>query len=143
MKRRFALLSAAGATLIATDATRAQVASSGVKERIVIQVSTPEPKLWNQALNYIDNLRELYGADKVEIELVALGLGLGVLKLESTQGPRVADALKAGVHVSACQVTMRRQKLKPEDMLPDIGYVPGGLGQVIKRQHEGWSYITG
>lgn len=143
MKRRLALLSAAGAAMIATAAARAQSASSAGKERVVIQVSTPDPKLWNQALNYIENLRELYGPDKVEIELVALGHGIGVLKLDSTQGPRVADGLKAGVHVSACEVTMRRQKLGREDMLPNIGYVPAGLGQVIKRQREGWAYITG
>lgn len=143
MKRRLALLSAAGVALTTTEAARAQAPTGTGTERVVIQVSTPEPKLWNQALNYIENLRELYGPDKVEIELVALGLGLGVLKLESTQGPRVADALKVGVHISACEVTMRRQKLTREDMLPKIGYVPAGLGQVIKRQREGWAYITG
>ena len=143
MKRRLALLSAAGAAVATTEAARAQGSSSTGKERVVIQVSSPDTKLWNQALNYIENLREFYGPDKVEIELVALGLGLGVLKLDSTQGPRVADGLKLGVHVSACEVTMRRQKLGREDMLPNIGYVPAGLGQVIKRQREGWSYITG
>ena len=143
MKRRLALLSAAGAAMVATEAARAQSASSAGKERVVIQVSTPDQKLWNQALNYIENLREFYGSDKVEIELVALGHGIGVLKLDSIQGPRVADGLKLGVHVSACEVTMRRQKLGREDMLPNIGYVPAGLGQVIKRQREGWAYITG
>ena len=143
MKRRLALLSVAGAAMVATEAARAQSASSAGKERVVIQVSTPDPKLWNQALNYIENLREFYGPDKVEIELVALGHGIGVLKLDSIQGPRVADGLKLGVHVSACEVTMRRQKLGREDMLPNIGYVPAGLGQVIKRQREGWAYITG
>ena len=143
MKRRLALLSAAGAAVAATKAARAQGSSSTGKERVVIQVSSPDTKLWNQALNYIENLREFYGPEKVEIELVALGLGLGVLKLDSTQGPRVADGLKLGVHVSACEVTMRRQKLGREDMLPNIGYVPAGLGQVIKRQREGWAYITG
>lgn len=143
MKRRLALLSAAGAAVAATEAARAQGSSSTGKERVVIQVSSPDTKLWNQALNYIENLREFYGPDKVEIELVALGLGLGVLKLDSTQGPRVADGLKLGVHVSACEVTMRRQKLGRDDMLPNIGYVPAGLGQVIKRQREGWAYITG
>jgi intracellular sulfur oxidation DsrE/DsrF family protein len=142
MKRRIALLSAAGAAVAAAEAVHAQATPSAGMERVVIQVSTPEQKLWNQAVNYIENLRELYGADKVEIELVALGHGLGVLKLDSTQAPRIAEALKAGVHVSACQVTMRRQKLKPEDMLPNIGYVTAGLGQIIKRQHEGWSYIS-
>jgi intracellular sulfur oxidation DsrE/DsrF family protein len=99
--------------------------------------------MWNQALNYVENLRELFGADKVEIEVVALGHGIDVLKLESTQGSRVADALKAGVHVSACEVTMRRRKLTRDDMLPNIGYVAAGLGQIIKRQREGWAYISG
>lgn len=143
MKRRNALLSTAGLSLavLATADARAQPVAG--KERVVIQVSTPEQKLWNQALNYLDNLREIYGPENVELELVALGLGIGVLKMESTQGPRIADALKGGVHVSACEVTMRRQKLKRDDMLPNIGYVPAGLGQIIKRQREGWAYVTG
>jgi intracellular sulfur oxidation DsrE/DsrF family protein len=38
---------------------------------------------------------------------------------------------------------MSRQKLQKQDMLPDIGYVPAGLGQIIKRQRDGWSYISG
>jgi intracellular sulfur oxidation DsrE/DsrF family protein len=143
MKRRLALLSAAGATVVATEAARAQGSSSTGKERVVVQVSGPDKMLWNQALNYIENLSELYGPDKVEIEMVALGLGLGVLKLDSTQGPRVADALKLGVQISACEVTMRRQKVTREDMLPKIGYVAAGLGQIIKRQREGWAYISG
>jgi intracellular sulfur oxidation DsrE/DsrF family protein len=144
MKRRLALLSAAGAAAVAaTEPARAQATSSGGKERVVIQVSTPEQKMWNQALNYLENLRDLYGADKVQLELVALGHGIGVLKLDSTQGPRVADALKQGLLVSACEVTMRRQKLTRDDMLPNIGYVPAGLGQILKRQREGWGYISG
>ncbi len=142
MKRRIAL---AGAALAATaQAARAQPASAG-RERVVIQVSTPDPRMWNQAMNYIENLRELYGPDKVEIDIVALGLGIGLLKMDSTQGPRVSDALKLGgsVQVNACEVTMRRQKLAKEDMLPGIGFVPAGLGEVIRRQREGWAYISG
>jgi intracellular sulfur oxidation DsrE/DsrF family protein len=142
MNRRLAVLSTAGAALAGAAAAHAQ-APGAAKERVVIQISTPDPKMWNQALNYLENLRDLYGADKVELEVVALGQGIGVLKLEATQGPRVADALKAGVKVNACEVTMRRQKLSREDMLPNIGYVPAGLGQIIKRQREGWAYISG
>ena len=141
MKRRLALLSAAGAAMIATEAARAQASSNAGIEHVVIPVSTPDQKLWNQALNYIENLRELYGPDRVEIELVALGHGLGVLKLDSTQGPRVADAVKLGVHISACEVTMRRQKLTREDMLPKIGYVPAGVVELMTRQKEGYAYI--
>ena len=143
MERRIALLAGAGLGVAAATAAHAQGSARPSRERVVIQVSTPEQRLWNQALNYIENLRELYGAENVELEIVALGLGIGVLKLDSTQGPRVADALKVGVHVSACEVTMRRQKLVRDDMLPNIGFVPAGLGQIIKRQREGWAYISG
>ena len=143
MKRRIALLAGAGLSAAAATASHAQSPTRPGRERVVIQVSTPEQRLWNQAFNYLENLSEIYGADKVELEIVALGFGLGVLKLESTQGPRVADALKAGVHVSACEVSMRRQKVTRDDMLPNIGFVPAGLGQIIKRQREGWAYISG
>ena len=142
MKRRIALLSGAGLTLAATAVAQAQTPAHPGRERVVIQVSTPDQRLWNQAFNYLENLREIYGPDNIELEIVALGFGIGVLKLESTQGPRVAEALKAGVHVSACEVTMRRQKLTRDDMLPNLGYVPAGLGQIIKRQREGWAYIS-
>lgn len=141
MKRRLTLLTAAGVAM--AGMTDAALAASRAKERVVIQVSTPDPKMWNQALNAIENLRELYGTDSVEVELVALGHGLSMLKLESTQGPRVAAALAMNdVHISACQVTMRRQKLTKEDLLPNLGFVPSGLGQIIKRQREGWVYIV-
>jgi hypothetical protein len=144
MKRRIALASAAGAALAATTAGHAQPAAGG-RERVVVQVSTPDPRMWNQAMNYIENLRELYGPDRVEVEIVALGHGIGLLKMDSTQGPRVADALKlgGGVQISACQVTMQRQKLTKDDMLPGIGYVKAGLGEIIRRQREGWAYISG
>lgn len=145
MQRRYALLTAAGAALAASGTAQANtsVKAKPKRERVVIQVSTPDPKMWNQGMNYIENLRDLYGPDKVEIEIVALGHGIGILKMESPQGPRVAEALKMNdVHISACEVTMRRQKLTKEDMLPSIGFVAAGLGQIIKRQREGWAYIS-
>ena len=143
MKRFFALL----ATLIlggmlASQAI-AQTSLPGGKERVVIQVSSPEPRLWNQALNYVENLQDLYGKNNVEVEIVALGWGIGMLKFESPLATRISDALKSGARIHACEVTMRRQKLEKADMLPDIGYVPAGLGQIIKRQKEGWQYISG
>ena len=55
--------------------------------------------------------------------------------------PRIADALKNGVSVNACQNTMTDMKLTPADMLPDIAYVPSGVVEVMKKQQQGWAYI--
>ena len=54
---------------------------------------------------------------------------------------RIADALKSGVQVNACQNTMNGMKFTPADMLPDIGYVPSGVVEVMKKQQQGWAYI--
>lgn len=143
MKRMLALLAALVLGGMIAGQAFAQTSMPGGKERVIVQVSTPEQRTWNQALNYVENLQDLYGKDNVEIEIVALGWGIGMLKFDSPLATRVAAALKRGATLQACQVTMGRQKLTKEDMLPDIGYVPAGLGQIIKRQKEGWSYISG
>ncbi len=142
MKRFLAFLAVLVFGALVNEQVAAQAAPAA-KERVIIQVSTPEQRVWNQSLNYVENLQELYGKDNVEIEIVALGWGIGMLKFDSPLATRVADALKRGAKLQACEVTMGRQKLSKQDMLPDIGYVPAGLGQIIKRQKEGWSYIGG
>jgi intracellular sulfur oxidation DsrE/DsrF family protein len=143
MNRILSFFAALALGALLTTQAVAQTAAPGTKQHVVVQVSTPETRIWNQALNYVQNLQDLYGKDNVEVEIVALGWGIGMLKFDSPLATRVADALKSGASVQACQVTMRRQKLETKDMLPEIGYVPAGLGQIIKRQKEGWSYISG
>jgi intracellular sulfur oxidation DsrE/DsrF family protein len=142
MKRLFAFLATLAFGALLSGQAAAQT-TSAAKERVIIQVSTPEQRIWNQALNYVENLQQLYGKDNVEVEIVALGWGIGMLKFDSPLATRVAETVKRGAKLQACEVTMSRQKLTRQDMLPEIGYVPAGLGQIIKRQKEGWSYISG
>ena len=43
--------------------------------------------------------------------------------------------------INACQNTMHGLKLTPADMLPEIGYVPSGVVEVMRKQQQGWAYI--
>jgi intracellular sulfur oxidation DsrE/DsrF family protein len=111
------------------------------REHVVIQVSDGDPKTWNQALNVVRNIQGAYGKENVEIEVVAFGHGIGMLMMDSIVGNRVDDALKAGVHVNACQNTMRGRKLSKSEMLPTIGYVPAGVIEIIAKQRQGWAVL--
>ena len=117
---------------------QAQVAT---RNKVVFQVSDAEPAKWNLTLNNIRNVQTDLGANNVEIEIVAYGPGLGMLKADSVAGNRVAEALAAGVSVVACENTMKNQKITRDDMLPKIGYVEAGVVQLMKRQQQGWAYI--
>ena len=111
------------------------------RHKIVIQVSDNDPAKWNLALNNAKNLQDDVGAANVDIAIVAYGPGIGMLKLESPTGSRVADAMKANVRVVACENTMRAQKISKEDMLPAISYVPAGVTEIMKKQGDGWAYL--
>lgn len=116
-------------------------AGGAKRHKIVIQVSDNDPAKWNLALNNARNLQDDVGAANVDIEIVAYGPGIGMLKLDSPTGARIADALKGSVKVVACENTMRGQKLTRDDMLSGIGYVPAGVTEIMKRQGEGWAYL--
>lgn len=144
MTRRPVLRTLAASTiaLLSIAALAQPVSIIGTKRhKIVIQVSDHDPAKWNLALNNAKNLQDDVGAAQVDIELVAYGPGIGMLKIESPTGARIADAINAGVQVTACENTMRSQKLLKDDMLPAISYVPAGVTEIMRRQGEGWAYL--
>ena len=63
-----------------------------IKNKLVIQVSTDDPRTQKIALNNAVNLQKLYGADNIVIEVVAYGPGLGLLTEKSGQASRVSRA---------------------------------------------------
>jgi len=126
-------------TLLAIAALVA--AGSALAEKIVLQVSDGNAVTWNQALNVVGNLREAYGKD-TQIELVAFGQGINMLKFDAPVASRLLDAqAKLGAKVYACENSMDRNKLSRNDMAPDVIYVKAGVEHIIMRQREGWINI--
>ncbi|MFZ6752839.1 DsrE family protein [Undibacterium sp. Dicai25W] len=64
-----------------------------------------------------------------------------MLKADATTAARVAEAKVDGVTLNACQNSMVGMKLKPEDMNPVVTFVPSGAGEIVKKQHVGYSYF--
>jgi intracellular sulfur oxidation DsrE/DsrF family protein len=141
MSRRSLAWAGSAAVLAAVIPAAARAQAQAVKNRALFQVTDNDPGRWNMILNNITNLKEGVGSEGVEIELVAYGPGVNMLKADSPVKHRISDALKGGVKVNACQNTMNGMKLTPADMQPDIGYVPSGVVEVMRKQQQGWAYI--
>ncbi len=135
-----ALAFAGVATSYATE-TGAPGTSTAKKNRLVIQVSDADSGKWNLALNNANNVQKDLGAANTEIEIVAYGPGIGMLKADSVVGNRVNDAVASGVKVVACENTMHAQKLAKSDMLGSVGYVDAGVVELMQKQQQGWAYL--
>jgi uncharacterized protein len=135
----FAALVLAGWVVAATGVAMAQ--ANAQRSRVVIQVSDADPGKWNLALNNAKNIQTDLGAANVDVEVVAYGPGIGMLKMDSPVAGRIDEASTAGVKVVACENTMKAQKLARTDMLNGIGYVPAGVVELMSKQQQGWAYI--
>lgn len=113
----------------------------GTKQRVVFQVSDADPAKWNLALNNARNVQTDLGRDNVEIEIVAYGPGLPMLKSDSKVAARLAQALDSSIALLACENTMQNTKVGRDDMYYGIAYVQAGVTHLMKRQREGWAYI--
>lgn len=135
------LLSAGALATLAVLAPNALAQSNVKRVQAVFQVSDADPQKWNLTLNNVNNVIQDLGAKNVDLEIVAYGPGIAMLKSDSSVGKRIAEALKSGVKVVACENTMKGQQLVSADMLPEIGYVPAGVVELITKQRDGYSYI--
>jgi intracellular sulfur oxidation DsrE/DsrF family protein len=127
-----------GMTALATPAVAAERTA---KSSVVIQVSESNPAIWNLALNNAKNIQQDLGKDNVNIEIVAYGPGINMLKFDSEAAPRLKEASADGVALIACGTTMRKQKLTEKDLDGNIKVVPAGVIEIMNKQREGWAYI--
>jgi intracellular sulfur oxidation DsrE/DsrF family protein len=129
------------ALLVAATAGCSQLPMGQERQKVVFQVSDADPAKWNLALNNARNVQADLGKDKVDVEIVAYGPGLGMLKADSKVAARLAQALDANIGLMACENTMRNTKVQKADMYAGIQYVDAGVVHIMKRQREGWAYV--
>lgn len=138
-RRAFAAAFTAAALLLSPALSQAQ--SAGKPNKVVLQVSDADAKKWGLALNNAHNVQSDLGAETTDLEIVVYGPGIGMLKADSPVAARIASAMKGGIKVVACENTLAAQKLSKADMLPEIGYVPAGVVELMKKQQQGYAYI--
>ncbi len=123
---------------------KALAAEFDPEHKIVIQVSTDDPRTQKIALNNAVNLQKQYGVDNVAIEIVAYGPGLGLLTKKSGQADRVESLAMQDITFSACGNTMNKVSKKTGQMpvlLEGVGQVTAGVAQIMELQEQGYAYV--
>jgi intracellular sulfur oxidation DsrE/DsrF family protein len=131
----------AGAAGPAPTAPATAAATPDGKEHAIFAVSDDDTKRWHLTLGNIGNAIDGLGAESADIELVVYGPGIAMLRKDSPVADRIAAALKRGVHIYACQNSMRGYHLEQADLAPGVGTVPSGVVELIRRQHAGYAYV--
>ncbi|OGA28264.1 MAG: hypothetical protein A3I65_08860 [Betaproteobacteria bacterium RIFCSPLOWO2_02_FULL_68_150] len=111
------------------------------KYQLVFHVSENNPQQWQVALNNALAFQRNVGKDDAQVEIVAIGPGLDMLKIDSKAASRITQALDNSIDVVACGETMRATKVTAADLIGGVRVVPGGIIEIADRQRAGWVYI--
>jgi len=117
--------------------------------RLVLHLSTDDKYRMNVALNEIDRLLadSKRTQQKVNVEILANGKGMNMLRADTSAYAGRIKSLQEkydNLLFQACGNTIARMKKEHGldiQLLPNTQIVPSALGQRIKRQKEGWTYI--
>ena len=114
------------------------------EEKIVLQISDPNPVKQTQALNVASNLIKHYGQDKVDVEIVAFGPGLRLLFKDNPNSSRINSLSSNGVKFAACKNTIA-------GIIKKLGHAPelhrnatpvaAGVVRLIELQNKGFKLI--
>lgn len=140
-KHLFGLASASLVAMTVAGSRSAIAESKGQSHRIVLEMTSDDPKVWEGVLNNVENVTKSLG--KTQIEVVAHGKGLSMMTQSKNEAVR--DRMKknadGGVIFAACENTMRRENVKKEDLVAFAKTVDSGVAEVVRKQEDGWSYL--
>jgi uncharacterized protein len=111
------------------------------QHRIIMQLSSNDTLVWKGLMNNLKHLKAGWG-DSVLIEVVAHGPGLDFLTNgKTTQQEKITLFKQIGIVFIACENTMMERKIPKESIIAEAAFVRMGIGEIVRRQEQGWSYI--
>lgn len=127
---------------VLTTAVVAQAQAGPAKPyKVVFDLTSDDPLDQTAVLRWV---REVTSTNpQTEAEVVMYGRGLALVMPErSSRIDEVKEAL-ARPHVSfkVCEIAMKNQKIDRSQLLPGVGTVPDGIGEIVMKQTQGWGYI--
>jgi intracellular sulfur oxidation DsrE/DsrF family protein len=119
----------------------AQNPSTTTSHKVVIQLNSADTAAWGGVIGNIKNLSKIW-PEQLQIEVVVHGRALDFLVASKSHLVNDVEQLsKKGIVFNACENTMGKYGITKQMLIPSVFTVPSGVGEVILKQEQGWSYL--
>ena len=101
-----------------------------------------EPGKSDLVLNELENLIQDMEGESLEVELLANSDGvLLYLKQPNPRVDRLTNLRAHGVRFTVCSHSLQTRAISREMLLPIVEIVNSGVGEIVRRQTDGYAYI--
>ena len=115
-----------------------------VEHRLVLQLSDSETEKQAMVLSVAYNLLEAYGLDHIDIEAVAFGPGIDLLRANSPYRVKVDSLIAQNVRFSVCMNTVNtieRETGVPVALNPLARKVKAGVARILTLAEAGYTVV--
>jgi intracellular sulfur oxidation DsrE/DsrF family protein len=120
-----------------------------VRNKVLIHVADDDPARLTQAMEEIEGLMRYYRENRVSahVEVVINGRGLELVRIDTSEhAAKIARLLNEydNLTFAACQNTIDRLKREQgitARLLPGVVVTDSGMAEIMRRQHQGWTYL--
>jgi uncharacterized protein len=94
------------------------------------------------ALKNIDNLIKDLGEDKVEVELLANSEAVSHMSIDSNKYvDEIRRLAQKGIRFAVCNNSLNAFRIEKQQVIAEAVIVASGIGELVIKQANGWSYI--
>ena len=110
--------------------------------KILLQLTSKDPREINNLLFNVVNIQKFYGMDNVKIAVVAFGDGMQALyKKSSPVRERIQSLQLYDIEFVGCGNTMQATGRGKKELIDGIEVVQAGIPEIVERTLQGWVYI--
>ncbi|QIW22989.1 sulfur reductase DrsE [Sulfolobus sp. S-194] len=107
--------------------------------KVVVQIKDLDKV--TQALRSVINLYN--DINDAEIEVVFHQSAIKALLKDSETRSVIEDLMnKKNINIVGCENSIRSQNLSHDQLIPGIKIVTSGVGEIVRKQSEGWVYLV-
>ena len=110
----------------------AQEEKAFAEHKFVLQISDMDPAKQTLVLNVANNILKAYGADQVEVEIVAFSAGLRLLFEDNSNTGRIDGLVQSGVRFFACQNTINNMSNTLGRQVKINTHASSGKGGIVR-----------
>jgi len=127
--------------LFAATLVGAQSSTSRKPYKVVFDLTTDDPQDQGALVRWIREVAAVNPDNEMEVVMYGRGPSM-VVAGRSTIADDVKQAIaRPRVSFRVCEIAMQNQKIEKSQLLPNVGTVPDGIGEIVAKQREGWGYI--
>ena len=130
--------------LVSPQAVLAQEAKPFAEHKFVLQISDMDPSKQTLVLNVANNILKAYGADQVDVEIVAFSAGLRLLFEDNANTGRIDGLVQNGVRFFACQNTVNNMSNtlgRPVKVNSHASSGKGGIVRIKELVDQGYTLV--